>query len=362
MSPEIEALRTRARREIDAGLLPSCQLALARHGELELFEAFGDATTDTRYIVYSATKAFVASLAWILIGEARLDVSKRVVDYIPEFAPNGKDAITVEQVMLHTAGFPYAPLGEPAVRTRAGRVARMADWTLNWEPDSTYEYHAESAHWVLVEIIDRITGADYRDLLEERVTRPLGIADRLLGTAQAIAPVAPVGEEATPDELEAALGIRELPVNVVTPEGLIALSQDDARPVGHPGGGGIMTAADVVTFYQGLLGNSAGIWKPEVLADAIGVVRNTKPERWTGVPANRSLGLIVAGDDGRAFLRGFGKVGSPRAFGHNGAGGQIAWADPESGISFCYLTNGLDQHILRQARRGIALSSYAAVC
>ena len=89
MSTEIDALLTRAQQEIDGGLLPSCQLAIARNGEIELFEAFGDATTDTRYIVYSATKAFVASLVWVLLGEGAIDVTKRVVDYIPEFAPNG---------------------------------------------------------------------------------------------------------------------------------------------------------------------------------------------------------------------------------------------------------------------------------
>lgn len=362
MSTEIDALLARAQREIDSGLLPSCQLAIARNGEIEVFEAFGDATTDERYIVFSATKAFVASLVWVLIGEGAIDVSNRVVDYIPEFAPNGKDAITVEQVMLHTSGFPHAPLGLPAMLTRAGRVERMAQWRLNWEPDSTYEYHPESAHWVLVEIIDRVTGGDYRDLLYERITRPAGIRDRILGTTMPVAPVAQVGEVATPDELEAALGIRELPMSTVTPEGLIALSQDDARPIGHPGGGGIMTAADLVTFYQALLRNDAGIWKPDVLADAIGHVRNTKPERWTGVTANRGLGVVIAGDDGKANLRGFGHTQSPATFGHNGAGGQIAWADPASGISFAYLTNGLDDHILRQGRRGIGLSSRAAIC
>ncbi len=362
MTPEIDALLARAHQEIDAGLLPSCQLAIARNGELELFEAFGDATTDTRYIVYSATKAFIASLVWILIGEGLIDVSKRVVDYIPEFAPNGKDEITVEQVMLHTSGFPHAPLGPPAMFTRDGRVARMAEWQLNWEPDSTSEYHPESAHWVLVEVIDRVTGGDYRDLLAERVTRPAGISDRVLGTSTPIATVVAVGEEATPDELEAALGIRELPVSTVTPEGLIALSQDDARPVGHPGGGGIMTAADVVTFYQALLHNKQGIWNPDILANATSHVRNNKPDRWTRVPANRGLGVIIAGDDGQANLRGFGHTQSPRTFGHNGAGGQIAWADPESGLSFAYLTNGLDAHILRQGRRGIGLSSRAAIC
>ena len=47
-------------------------------------------------------------------------------------------------------------------------------------------------------------------------------------------------------------------------------------------------------------------------------------------------------------------------FGHNGAGGQIAWADPDSGISFAYLTNGLDQNVIRQGSRGVAIGSLAA--
>ena len=77
--------------------------------------------------------------------------------------------------MLDTSGFPYAPMPLGDAATREGRVTRMADWRLNWEPDTTYEYHPESAHWVLVEIIDRVTGGDYRDLLEERITRPAGL-------------------------------------------------------------------------------------------------------------------------------------------------------------------------------------------
>ena len=123
-----------------------------------------------------------------------------------------------------------------------------------------------------------------------------------------------------------------------------------------------MTAADLATFYQALLRNDAGIWKPDVLADATGRVRNDKPDRWTKVTANRGLGVVIAGDDGRSNLRGMGHTNSARTFGHNGAGGQIAWADPESGISFAYVTNGLDAHVIRQGRRGIALSSLAAVC
>jgi CubicO group peptidase (beta-lactamase class C family) len=79
-------------------------------------------------------------------------------------------------------------------------------------------------------------------------------------------------------------------------------------------------------------------------------------------PAMRSLGLVIAGDDGQSFMRGMGRTVSARAFGHNGAAGQIAWGDPATGLSFVYLTNGIDRNILRQYRRGTAVASLAAEC
>src|SRR6476646_9137390 len=84
----------------------------ARDGELVAFETFGDATNDTRYCIFSCTKPIVASAAWLLIGEGRLDPARRVAEYIPEFAANGKESVTVEQVMLHTSGFPNAVINE----------------------------------------------------------------------------------------------------------------------------------------------------------------------------------------------------------------------------------------------------------
>src|SRR6478672_8020954 len=148
---KVAALLARARREVDEGFLPSAQVALARDGELIAFEAFGDATTDTRYVVFSCTKAFVAGAMWALIGDGLVDVSRHVVEYIPEFGTNGKDVITLEQVMLHTSGFPAAPLSPIEGDTSAGRVKAFAKWRLNWEPGSTFEYHPSSAHWVLAE-------------------------------------------------------------------------------------------------------------------------------------------------------------------------------------------------------------------
>ena len=148
----------------------------------------------------------------------------------------------------------------------------------------------------------------------------------------------------------------------VTPEALLQLNRPEARAVGVPGGGAAMRASDLALFYQALLHNPGEIWRPDVLADATGNVRNHLPERNTGVPANRSLGLLLAGDDGCANIRGLGRTVSPGAFGHNGAGGQLAWADPATGLSLGYCTNGYDLHVVREPRRGTAISSLAGVC
>lgn len=362
----VEALLQRAKREVEGGLLPACQVALAKDGELVAFEAYGDATTTTRFAVFSCTKAFVAGAMWILVGEGKVDVSARVVDLIPEFGANGKDRITVEQVMLHTSGFPHAPLGPPAWDTRESRVEAMARWRLNWEPGTAYEYHPTSAHWVLAEIIARRSGTpDHRDFIEQRVTAPAGLP-RVLGIDPAdqadIATLEVRGEPATPDELKAVLGVRELAVGEVTDAALLGFNQAEARAIGVPGGGGIMTAADLALYYQHLLHDDGGTWDPEVKADAMSNVRGSLPDRMTGVPANRTLGLIQAGTDGMSSLRGFGKTVSGGTVGHGGAAGQIGWVDPATGLSFGYVTNGIDANVIRQYRRGTALSSLAGVC
>jgi CubicO group peptidase (beta-lactamase class C family) len=159
----------------------------------------------------------------------------------------------------------------------------------------------------------------------------------------------------------AVLGIPELPLTEVTTEALLEFNHPQVRAVGVPGGGGVSTAADLALYYQAILHNPGGIWKPDVLTDVTTQVRNTFPD-FIGTPANRTRGLVVAGDDKRRSARGMGHTVSPKAFGHNGAGGQIAWADPETGLSFCYLTNGLDEHQLRQWRRTTAIASRAGSC
>ena len=366
----IDALVERAHREVDAGLLPSCQLALARQGRLVLFETIGDAASDSRYVIFSCTKGITAGAIWLLMSDGVLDVTTRVAQIVPEFGTNGKDVITVEQLLTHTSGFPHAPLDMVRDTTRQARLERFSTWRLNWEPGSMFEYHPTSAHWVLGEIIERLSGLDIRTFVDQRIARPLGLRALKVGEPPErqvdVNELVGIGEPPTAEELEQALGIPGLDLSMlvgeVTQDALLGFNEPVVRAQGAPGAGGISTAADVALYYQALLHDPGELWDPEVLADGTGRVRCDHPDPVRGNPAHRSLGLTIAGDPPDALLRGFGHDQSPTTFGHDGAGGQIAWADPDSGMSFCYLTNGLDAHVIREARRKIGLSTRANAC
>lgn len=359
----VDALLARARREVEEGVLPSCQIALARHGELVAFETFGAATSTTRYVVFSCVKAFVAGAVWALMSDGALDVSRPVGEYVPEFAATRKEAVTVEQLLVHTGGFPHAVLGPPEWDSREGRLETFARWSLEWEPGTAYEYHPTSAHWILGEIVERLGGDGYSDVVHHRVTEPAGLPRRVLGIpVQEQADIATIqlcGRVATADELEEVLGVRELPRATDAYEALLYLNRPDVRALGIPGGGGVMRADHLALFYQAILNDQGDIWDPRILADATGTIRNRFSDPLFGSPANRTLGLTLAGDDGLGFIRGFGTATSPRAFGHGGAAGQIGWADPDSGLSLGFATNGVDVNVIRQGRRGIDISTLA---
>src|SRR5215469_13822286 len=187
---KVQALFDRAQREVSEGLLPSCQVAIARRGKIGVMRAFGravqggvekPATNQTLYIVFSCTKGIMSSAAWLLIGEGKLDPSRRVVDYVPEFGTNGKDVVTVEQLLLHTAGFPDAPYAQDDWLDRGKRLAAFARWRLQWPPGSKYTYHPTSGFWVIAEIIERLTGLDFREFVRRRIARPLGLPDLRVG-------------------------------------------------------------------------------------------------------------------------------------------------------------------------------------
>src|SRR5690606_3074238 len=95
LDPEkVEALLRRVKFDVDNGLLPSAQVALACNGKLAVSESYGSAKNDSLICMFSATKAVVYAAAWVLLQEGRLAEDERVAEIIPEFGSLGKCRVT----------------------------------------------------------------------------------------------------------------------------------------------------------------------------------------------------------------------------------------------------------------------------
>jgi CubicO group peptidase (beta-lactamase class C family) len=357
----LDALVARCRREVDEGRLPGFQLAVGFEGEIAYAESYGSARDDQRFHTYSAVKPTVSLTVLELAAEGLLDLDAPVAAVLPSFGDNGKAEITLSQVLLHAGGFPSAPIGRDAA-VRAERLERYATWRTAWEPGTRYEYHPMQAHWVLGDMIEEVTGRPYADVIEERMMTPAGQARWLaipLDAQDGIVDAIDVGEPVDPAEFERIFGMA-MPETGVTNDGLRQLNDPEVRALGHPGGGGITNASGLAGWYQAILHDDGTILRPEVREDALRTIRQTHRDP-LGITAQRTHAFVLAGDDGQAPGRGHGHASSPWTFGHGGAKGQIAWADPATGVSLGFMTNGLDLNDLVVGRRSIAISSKAGL-
>ncbi len=350
----------------------AAQVAVARGGRVAGFRAFGSARfggesrpadRDSLFVVFSVTKAFVSSAAWMLLSDGKLALGDRVVDYVPEFGRNGKEAVKVEHLLTHTAGFPSATIDAREWLSNDRRIASFGDWKLEWEPGSRFTYHGNATMWILAQLITQLTGTDYRDFIRTRIFEPLGLTDLFIGLPEEhhsrVAVVIAVGEPMSQDEQ----AVSPIDAPTLTDQMVTYFNGSEARIIGSPGGGSIGTAADVALFYQGVLASldpaGGGLWNSATVVDAC-TPRNVEfIDPMTKHRALRGLGLVVAGEDGRIW-RGFAPSNSACSVGHMGAGGQVAWADPVSGISLAFLTNGAERYTARQGANGLRLSKIAA--
>jgi CubicO group peptidase (beta-lactamase class C family) len=352
----VAVLLERVRLEVDSEALPSAQVAINVNGHQYAFEAFGQATTSTRYVLQSAGRPVVAGVLWKLISDGLLDIQRTVASYIPEFATNGKETVTVEQVVTHVGGFPLAPLAYPAMLYRAQRLEAFAKWRLTSPPGAELQFHLTSAAWIIGELCERLTGRPIAQYLSEDLVGPLGLPSIEIGPpVERQGDVAPFVRVGGGDEAE------------ISPWGPWYLSRPEILAAGEPSHSMVATAADLAGWYQALM--TSMLWRREVVDDALRV-RVTMPvtgERGgtRSVPGNVALFVVVAGDDGlsRAFLP---TACSPTTFGHGGAPCQIGFADPETGLSFAFLTNGYPASGYEQSRIGlnriINIANLAADC
>ncbi|HEY3111763.1 MAG TPA: serine hydrolase domain-containing protein [Chloroflexota bacterium] len=333
-SARLEQLFALVQRHVDEGRYPGAQVAVARHGRLAALRTFGharlapepvDARDDTLWLLYSQTKPIVAAAVWQLVDRGELSFADKVSEHVPEFERRGKGEITVHQLLSHQGGFPSSQLSMAVWADHDLLRRTVCDFTLEWAPGSRVHYHPAAAHAVAAVLIEAVTGRDYRDVIRRDLLDPLGLADVQVGV---------------PLELQSRCA------HVHEPSGgqQVGLAENNTPEhfaAGRPSGGGYATAAGMAAFYQMLAAggalNGARVLSPRVVAYA---TRNHTEERVDGamgMPMHRGLGPHMRGET--ATIRGLGTIAPPRAFGHGGAGSSYSWADPDSGLSFSYLTN-----------------------
>ena len=332
----LDRLRDRARRDVEAGLefggVEGCAIAVAHRGEIVWEEGFGAARDDTPMMLFSVSKTVLEAVLWRLFSDG-LDPDTPVVEIIPEFMDGTQPGITIAMVESHLGGFAHQRIDEVDAPNRRARIDAFRTWEADRRPGE-YEYHPLSGAWVLAEVIERVAGRDYRDVLRRDVLSPLGLDDVHL-----------ISLGASEDSLADVLLHRDH-MNGYTPDpGLRArlpygLDTRAGLAVGVPGVGAVGTASGVALLYQAYLHDAIGLWDSSVVADARSRIRVDGPDP-AGRPIRRSLSFVVAGAPSERYGERtfFGPATSDHSFGHQGQGGQVAWADPETGLSFAYLTN-----------------------
>jgi CubicO group peptidase (beta-lactamase class C family) len=331
----LERLQELITRHLAEGRYPGAQIAVARDGKLALFRTLGDARLDparvparddSLWLLYSNTKVLTACAVWLLAEQGALRFTDRVAEHVPGFEANGKGDITIIQLLSHQGGFPNADVPKAAWEDHELLRRTVCAFTLEWTPGSRVHYHGRAAHWTAAVLIEALTKTDYRAFIREQVTEPLGLGDELF-----------VG---LPD------GQHERATDMHEPGGAGSVKRAEEnnaefRRAGTPGGGGYGTARAMAAFYQMLAagGTLAGrrLLSTRMVQYVTRSVTGDRVDGYMGMPMHRALGPHVRGTTDT--IRGLGSIASPRTFGHGGVGSSYCWADPDSGVSFAYLTN-----------------------
>ncbi len=317
-------------QHIEEGRYPGAQIALARHGKLALFRSYGNASTqpkreatdDTLFLLFSNTKVLTTAALWSLMEEGLVSITDKVADHLPDFAARGKGDITLFQVATHTAGFPSGNCTRESWADHALMRREVCDFSLEWTPGTRLQYHPRSAHLTIAMIIEAITGRDFRDVIRERVVAPLGLENDIF-----------VGVPRT---------VQHRCADVYAPEGDLRDNSPEFREAGLPHGGGFATARGMVAFYQALANKgrlgAVRLFSPRLVEFVSRDFTGEMPDTYmSDIPMHRGIGPHVRGLGPR--IRGLGSLAFPGTFGHGGVGSSYCWADPQSGVSFAYISN-----------------------
>ncbi len=327
---------------------------------VDLYGGFCDAnrekpwTSDTIVLVWSAAKGIGSASLLHVLQQHKIELDRRVAEFWPEFAQAGKDKITLAQLLSHQAGL-CALDQRVDVLDYNGVIRALEAQAPLWLPGTAHGYHARTFGFLLDELVRRIAGKTLSGYWQENFARPLHL-DFWIGLPEKENPrVATIYAAKRGKPPEPAKFYRDLVTPgtlarraFTSPYGLNVISKmndPQIRAYSIVSFGGIGSASALAKFYSMLANggkvNGQTFFSPETI-ERMTTTLSDGMDRVFQIPTAFSAGFMKDSRD--AARRIFGP--SPASFGHPGAGGIHAFADPENKIAFAYVMNQMEQSVL----------------
>jgi CubicO group peptidase (beta-lactamase class C family) len=300
---------------------------------------------DTLAVGFSLTKGVSSIVAHMLVERGQLELDAPVTTYWPEFGAAGKQATTVRHVLSHRTGLPAVdgPVTREQFADPDVMAARLAAQTPVFEPGTNHVYQAVTFSWTFGELVRRITGASVGTFVARELAGPLDLDVYVGLPADLESRVAPISPPDIPAELvalvmpEGSMPWRALTINGLFPITLVGdetgLNDPEARRMELPAANGVVDARSLAKLYAATIGTVDGI-------------RLLREDTVAAASVVQSSG-VAWGEDGpgatwgTGFMRPFPRqpMLGGASFGHDGAGGSLAFAEPERGVAFAHLVN-----------------------
>ncbi|MFC4912813.1 serine hydrolase domain-containing protein [Actinomadura gamaensis] len=358
---------------------PDAQLAVFQNGRKVVDLWASPAGEHAITGLFSTAKGAAHLVVALLVQDGTLELDRRVAEVWPEFAAHGKDRLTLRDLLGHRAGLVGADGGFGAAELADDRLiaARLAGQRPFWEPGTAYGYHAFVIGALTGEVVRRVTGRTIQEHFEERIRAPHDL-DFHLGLPESeesrFLPVLPAARAAGKVAADSLTGIA---FNANSPdvddvgEFLVAFANTRAtRALGPTSSGGVGHARGVAGMYAAAISPRAS-GSPLLTAETIAEFASPRAGAGTDLVTFEHDHFALGFE---AQARRYPELGTD-AFGHSGATGSQAFADPASGIAYSYVRRrfavgggggagenaGLVAAVVRAARSsGVTVASAAA--
>ena len=299
---------------------------------------------DTVFVTASVSKGVLATVVHLLAERGQLDYDAPIADAWPGFERHGKAGVTTRHVLSHSAGLAHLPLDlTPADVVDWDRMcAILVDSTPAWTPGTKTGYHALTFGWLLGEVVRRVDGRPVEQVLAEDVCAPLGLDALWFGMPESAAPrlaradfVDPPPEPTslnetapTSGDADAAYAASAIPPGLL-PLGALLNRPEFSRAV-VPAAGGVANARSLARLYASLVGDGVDGRRllPETRVRTATTLQTDAADVVVGAAWPKAMGYFLG------FEPAVQTCISPTAFGHTGAGGFTAYADPARDLAF----------------------------